>query len=407
VAIVGAGPYGLSLAAQLRARGIPLRIFGPPMDNWRHHMPAGMQLKSDGFASNLYDADARFTLKRFCEERGIAYDDLTIPVRLDTFVAYALAFQAQMVPNLEQRLVTGLKRADGAFVLQLDNGETVQARRVVVASGISHCANVPAMLARLGPQLCTHSSEHPDPSALKGKRVVVVGGGASALDLAALLHAAGAQVTVVARHPVHFSKPPGPGRPSLWQRIRRPHLGLGPSMRSALYTRFPHAFRLLPLSLRLRIVRRHLGPGAGWFVRPLLQGIVPIHEEYSLSEARAVDGGVALRFENVEGRPLELNADHVVAATGYKPSVARLPFLDESLRAEIALYGESAALSPYFESSVPGLYFVGLMAANSFGPLLRFALGAGFTSRRLAIHLARLVRGAGRLAVPIGQRQAD
>src|ERR1700682_3160564 len=93
IAIVGAGPYGLSLAAHLNQRGIPFRIFGFPMQVWRQQMPAGMHLKSDGFASDLYDPDRAFTLKRYCADRGIEYSDCGIPVRLDTFLAYALEFQ--------------------------------------------------------------------------------------------------------------------------------------------------------------------------------------------------------------------------------------------------------------------------------------------------------------------------
>ena len=74
-AIVGAGPYGLSIAAHLRRRGIPFRIFGRPMDSWLHHMPKGMMLKSDGFASDIYDPERAFTLRQFCAERGIEYAD--------------------------------------------------------------------------------------------------------------------------------------------------------------------------------------------------------------------------------------------------------------------------------------------------------------------------------------------
>src|ERR1035438_4809877 len=99
--IIGAGPYGLSLAAHLRRKGIPFRIFGRPMDSWRSHMPKGMMLKSEGFASNIYDPDRDFTLKHFCAEKGIEYSDSGIPVRLDTFSAYGLAFRDRKVPELE------------------------------------------------------------------------------------------------------------------------------------------------------------------------------------------------------------------------------------------------------------------------------------------------------------------
>jgi len=111
VAIVGSGPFGLSLAAQLSEYGVPFRIFGPPMESWRKHMPQGMRLKSDGFASDLYGNETGYTLKRYCAEHKIPYDDLRIPVQLETFVAYGIAFQRKLVPTLENKLVVGLKKA--------------------------------------------------------------------------------------------------------------------------------------------------------------------------------------------------------------------------------------------------------------------------------------------------------
>src|ERR1700759_3298913 len=87
--IIGAGPYGLSLAAHLAAAGHDFRIFGKAMTTWQEHMPKGMLLKSDGFASNLSSPDPKSTLKAWCAERGVEYDDLYIPVKLETFQAYS------------------------------------------------------------------------------------------------------------------------------------------------------------------------------------------------------------------------------------------------------------------------------------------------------------------------------
>src|ERR1700722_13958461 len=110
VAIIGAGPYGLSLAAYLNQPGVSSLVFGTPMRLWRDHMPKGMSLKSDGFASNLYDLDGIFTLKQFCIDRGIPYDDKSIPVPLDVFVSYGLAFQKRFVPNIQLNEVVSLRQ---------------------------------------------------------------------------------------------------------------------------------------------------------------------------------------------------------------------------------------------------------------------------------------------------------
>src|SRR5580658_4456462 len=125
-AIIGAGPYGLSIAAHFRRSGIPFRVFGRPMDSWLAHMPKGMMLKSDGFASDIYDPEQAFTLRKVCSERGIKYADTGVPVRLATFSEYGLAFRDRMVPELEDKLVVSLERVTGGFQLRLEDGETFQ-----------------------------------------------------------------------------------------------------------------------------------------------------------------------------------------------------------------------------------------------------------------------------------------
>jgi len=183
---------------------------------------------------------------------------------------------------------------------------------------------------------------------------------------------------------------------------------LGSSFRSTIYALFPNLFHLLPRSLRLRIVRRHLGPLAAWFVRPQFEGIVPLHTGYALKDARAAGAGVELRFANTEGKELALQADHVIAGTGYKMTVAQLPFLDPALVSGIEVEDRSPVLSRHFESSVPGLYFVGLLAANSFGPLMRFALGANYCASHLSAHLAKaFARGGASAADFVGEQPAD
>ena len=104
VVIVGAGPYGLSIAAHLQECGIRYRIIGRPMQFWISQMPDGMQLKSEGFASNLYDPQGDFTLRDFCAQQAIPYTDIGTPVDKRTFCAYGLAFQKRFVPNVETRV---------------------------------------------------------------------------------------------------------------------------------------------------------------------------------------------------------------------------------------------------------------------------------------------------------------
>lgn len=404
IAIIGAGPYGLSIAAHLRSQGITFRIFGKLMDSWKSHMPKGMMLKSDGFASNIYDPDASFTLEKFCASRGIEYAHTGLPVHIDTFTDYGLAFKERMLPELEDKFLTGLRRVENGFELKLDDGEVLAAKRVILAVGITHFHYVPEMLSKLGPEHVTHSYNHRDLEIFRGRKIVVVGGGASATDLAGLLRDADADVHLVARQTeLKFHGKPEPGKPrSLWKRMRSPQSGLGPGWRSRFVSNHASAFRLLPEHIRLEIVRTHLGPSGGWFAKDKVVGRVPLLLGFSVDQAAMRSGKVVLQLRARDGAEREIAADHVIAATGYRVNMERLPFLSEEIRRDLRTVGGSPALSSTFESSVPGLYFAGVAAANSFGPVMRFAFGAGFTAERLQRAMARST-SRGKALSPVAQ----
>lgn len=384
VAIIGAGPYGLSIAAHFRRRGIPFRIFGRLMDSWLAHMPKGMLLKSDGFASNIYDEHGEFTLKDFCAERRIEYSDAGIPVRLDTFSAYGLAFKERMVPELEDKQVVRIDGSPGGFLLRLDNGEEVTARRVVLAIGITHFEHVPDNLAHLPGEFLSHSYRHHDLEGFRGRSVAVIGGGSSAVDLAGLLHESGADVNLVARQKsLKFHSKAMENTRSRWQQIRQPQSGLGPGWRLRLVADAPMLFHHLPEQFRLRTVRKTLGPSGGWFAKDKVMGRVPLLLGYAPERVEVRSGQVHLHLRSQDGAEREIVTEHIIAATGYKVDLERLAFLSSDIRARIKTVEGTPALSSAFESSMPGLYFVGIAAANSFGPVMRFAFGAGFAARTL------------------------
>jgi thioredoxin reductase len=395
VAIIGAGPYGLSIAAHLRGAGIPFSIFGRPMENWAEHMPAGMHLKSDGFASHLYDPKREYTLKQHCALHNIAYADLGIPVSLELFINYGMAFQKKLVPSLQDVRVTKVRRTNGVFELELANGERLQAKRVVIATGLNDVEYMPEVLKALPAALRSHSAEIADVTVFRGKQIVVLGAGASATDIAGLAQQAGASVTIVSRKAPIFHDPPSSKPRSLWKRIKAPNLGLGPNFRSSLCVALPDAFRQLPVHRRVGIVKRHLGPSGGWFIRDLIVGKVAQHRG-SIQRAEVRGQQVALTIQSAEGKTTDLLVDHVVAGTGYRYEVAKAPFLDDKIKAAVTVEEGYPALTRNFESSVTGLYFVGLPAAHTFGPLQRFALGARFTASRITSHLVR--SGAARAA---------
>jgi len=398
VAIIGAGPYGLSIAAHLRATNVDFRIFGSPMRTWVEHMPRGMRLKSEGFASSLSDPGSQFTLEAYCREKGLAYADVGLPVPIETFVAYGLEFQKRFVPELEDKRVVSLKWDGHVYQIHLEDGEVFSARKVIVAAGLSYYQYVPPILAEFPETHVTHSSKHKTLDNFKGREVVVVGAGSSALDTAALLHQAGARVQVVARTPaIRFYDPPPPRSPSLLKRLRSPQTPIGHGWRMFLCANLPLIFRLMPEQFRLEKVRTLLGPGPGWFIKQDVVGKVPLHTGYSLTDVKIQVGKVRLQLADGAGGGKTFEADHLIAATGYRVDIRRLPFLDSNLLASIRMVEYTPVLSSNFESSLPGLYFVGTSSANTFGPLVRFAVGARFTARRLTRYLRRTVaRNRGR-----------
>ncbi|MDH6217683.1 cation diffusion facilitator CzcD-associated flavoprotein CzcO [Streptomyces pseudovenezuelae] len=392
VAVIGAGPFGLSTAAHLRARGIPVRVFGDPMVSWRDHMPAGMLLKSTPVASNLDAPQPGHNLVDYCDAAGIprlVTDEDIIPV--ETFIAYGEWFRHKLVPELEQVRVVSVDRRDsGGFDLKLDSGESFTARAVVVATGLSGLAQLPPELATAAPDGPTpmgpvsHSSQQHDLTRYAGKELIVVGAGQSALETAALAAEAGARVRVVSRGRgrVAFGAPP-------WKQPRlRPESPFGRAWSLWALSYYPQPYRYLPAQTRHYLVRRVLGPLGAWWLRDRFEGKVQVSEVDRITGADATDGSPTLTVRTHAGGSERLTADHVIAATGYRVDTAAMDFLGNELRTRLSVSRGAPKLGAGYVSSVPGLYFTGLPAASSYGPVMRFVCGTEFASPRLANHLS-------------------
>jgi thioredoxin reductase len=390
VTIIGAGPYGLSIAAHLRALGVRFRIFGKAMESWSALMPKGMLLKSEGFASSLHDPDG-YTLKSFCEGRGLPYGDIGFAIPVDVMVAYGCSFQERLVPDLEDRTVATVEPLQTGFLLHLEDGESFTTSRLIVAVGCRYFSYVPPVLAQLPSKLLSHSSQLHEMSQFQGRCVTVVGAGSSALDVSALLHEAGAEVQLLARRSsIVFNSTPGPR--SLYDRIRYPMSQLGAGWKVRFYDSAPMLFRCLSPETRLGIIKRTLGPAGGWQMRQRVEGRVPMLLGCCVERAEVRDGRVHLSYRNEQGANSDVVTDHVVAATGYQVDCRRFSFLSEKIRSGLRTENLAPVLSQNFESSIPGLYFVGLSAATCFGPVMRFVAGTKYTAPHLAKHLSRVAR---------------
>jgi hypothetical protein len=377
VSIVGAGPYGLAAAAWLDRARVGRAIFGEPMEFWRRNMPAGMLLRSAWEASHIADPDRALTLDRYEAGNGRA---LPRPVPLTNFVEYGHWYQRSAVPDVDRRRVRLVEQAAAGFRLELDDGEELRSRRVVVAAGLHPFGRRPAPFDELPDELASHSSEHTDLARFAGRRVLVAGAGQSALESAALLHEHGADVELVARaDQLHWLRGAqlrgrlGPLRPLVY-----PSTDVGPPGLNQLVAR-PVVFRRFPLSWQGRMAHRSIRPaGARWLV-PRLAG-VPMTLGLAPTTVAVVGARVHVTFDDGSVR----EADHVLAATGYRVDVTHYSFLAPQLAAALSLRQGYPLLRRGFESSVEGLHFLGAPAAESYGPLMRFVSGTRFAARALA-----------------------
>jgi thioredoxin reductase len=394
VAIIGAGPYGLTLANSLRERGIEFRIFGKPLESWKANMPPGMLLKSYPWASNLYAAQRGFTAKEFCNRRTLPYHDTMMALARETFVAYGEEFQSRLVPNVEPRMLRLLTRSPHGFRAELDDGQVVDARRVVIAVGIQHFRYMPKVFDNLPAELYSHSGEHGSLDRLAGRDVTIVGAGSSATDLAALLHQEGGPVCLVARtNEVAFAG--APRRRSFLERLVGPSSGIGEGWGLKVCAGAPGLVRLLPEAHRLRLAYTPaLGPLGGAFMRDRVIGKVRMKAGFQVSDARSHGGKVHLHLRRRDGTVEVVKTDHVVTATGYRIDAQRLSFLDRRIQADLRSANGAPVLSADYESSVPGLHFIGPISAASFGPVARFVFGTQHPCRSLPRYLSKALSTA-------------
>jgi hypothetical protein len=357
------------------------------MASWRYGTPPSMRLKSEGFASSLSDPRGEFTLKAYCQSAGLAYADIDLPTPVGTFIAYGDAFQRSFAPQLDTRLVREIRENRGEFEIELDDGASLSADQCVIATGLTGFQHIPAALGGLAGDRLAHTAELHDYTKFAGARVLVVGAGASATNAAGELLRQGAQVTLSCRSPeLRFY---AGATPRGWRdALLAPLSPIGPGWSKWAASYFPQAFRALPERLRVKIVDSTLGPAPAWFVRQEIEGKIEVLAGQRIGGARETATGVEIDFVDLDNGRSVHEFDYVIAGTGYKVDLERLSFLSPSLRSGLARVCGAPKLSYSFESSIAGLYFVGVSAAYHFGPALRFVCGADFASRRVSAAIA-------------------
>ena len=392
--VIGCGPYGLAVAAHLRARGVETRVFGEPMSFWRNHTPVGMRLRSSLCASDIGCPDDGFTLASYLDECEMLPEG---PIPVDSFICYANSFQTRMVPDIDKRKVTAIVALDDGFSVTVDDGERFRTRRVVVATGIANFAYRPPVFHALAPELVSHSQDRLHLNAFKGRRVAIIGSGQSALENAALMSEAGAEVAVIMRAPqISWLR----GAVSLRDRLGPlgrmifPWTDVGSPPFNQLIAH-PSLFRLLPAHWRVAIDRATMHASVAKWVRPRLTG-VQLNTSRTIVSAERSGAQVKMVLDDGNSRLF----DHVVLATGFRIDIARLSFLSREMLAGIKRPGGYPDLNAGFECSIRGLHFVGAPAAYSFGSLTRFVAGTRYCAATLA---NAMCSSTGKLAAPVSR----
>lgn len=387
IAIIGAGPFGLSLAAHLGALNIEHRIFGHPMAFWSQIAEAGGEryLKSFCFGTNISAPTLGSSFADFSKPRGLETFE---PCSIRDFAAYGHWFQKRNVGWVEPANVLLVEQDTDGFLVALAHGEHFAASHVVIATGLESFDYVPPVIASLPPALLTHTSKIRRFSSFEGREVAVIGGGQSALEAAAVLHEVGASPQLLVREDAILWMKRASQQRSFWQRLRSPISGLGTGPKAWALTHFPGSIHRMPEAWRIRFVRSHLPPEGAWWLRERIENRVPIQFRTTVVDAHEKVGRVELRLRlGNDGSERHVIVDHILAGTGYVIDVERLDFLHPKMRVAIQTVGGSPRLNSAFEASVPGLHFIGPASAASFGPLFRFVVSAEYTAQIVSEHM--------------------
>jgi len=359
--IIGAGPFGLAIAARAAHKRVEHLVVGKPMEFWRGNMPQGMFLRS---ACDWHlDPQNVHTIEAYLEEQNKKPGDVE-PLSLEFYLSYVDWFQQKK--NIEPRPVY-IERLDSTennlFQATTTDGDLINAKRVVLAPGFKHFANVPDELrAKLPEASFKHTCDFVDFTNARNKRYLIIGGRQSAYEWAALLLESGAAAVHLShRHP----SPEFDVAEWAWVNVIVDAMADDPSW-----------FRRLPQTEKDAINRRLWAEGRlklePWLAPRLQDNRLTVWPNTELAACtQHANGGLAATLTNGE----TFNVDQVVLATGYKVNIARLPYLAAgNLLNQLETRNDFPVLNDHFETSIPGLFITSMPAGQDFGPFFGFTV---------------------------------
>jgi cation diffusion facilitator CzcD-associated flavoprotein CzcO len=382
--IIGAGPFGLAVAAQATHDGIEHLIVGKPMEFWRQNMPKGMFLRS---ACDWHlDPLNQHTIEAFLSTQDKTPKDVE-PLSLEFYLFYAEWFRQQKninpLPVYIERIDRLPASTAGAndhsqphrFMAITADGETIKAKRVVLAPGFKHFAHIPGELTAILPQgRYQHTSTFVDFNNAKDKRFLIIGGRQSAYEWAALLLEAGA----AAMHLSHRHVTPAFDVAD-WSWVNE----LVDNMAED-----PSWFRRLSQTEKDEVSHRLWAEGRlklePWLAPRLNDERVKLWPQTRLvSCTETQEGDLEARLSNGE----TMTIDHVVLATGYKVDITRLPILSPKILVTLQIRNGFPVLDDHFETSIPGLFITSMPAMQDFGPFFGFTISVRTSAKLICQRL--------------------
>jgi FAD-dependent urate hydroxylase len=360
LAIIGAGPYGLSIAAHAKKAGLDYQVFGYPMEFWHSKMPPNMYIRTLVEHTGLSDPDYQYTLKNYQAEKKVA---LEYPLPRSILVDYAKWFINKTNISIHETYITNVGEQQASFTLLTEKGQNVVAKRVIVAVGLTNAKYIPDTLRHLSEDQLSHTSDYTSYQSFKGKSVLVVGGGQSAWEAAALLHQAGAKVDLAYRRANYLS-------PDKHTNAKQKELA----------SKFYYLSQQEKDEIRKQLER----PTVSDFLVPLVEGKVKQRPNTMITSV-TVNDHMQVQFND----NTHAIFDHIIVATGYRFLVHNLSFLHQVIaKIDTNEVGEPI-VNESFESSLSNMFFVGPAASYSHGPTFRFISGVWRTSEILINNLTR------------------
>lgn len=389
--IIGAGPFGIALAAYARRHGIDHLVLGEPMGFWKRHMPRGMFLRSA--CDWHYDPFDEDTIERWVDAQGLRPRDVE-PLALDFYLGYPEWFRKRKGIESHAARVARLEHVDdgaGArpadtraqppprrFRATLEQGGAITATNVVLTLGFASFANVPEPYAALfPPSRLAHTCDLVDFSALRGRRVLILGGRQSAFEFGALIHEEGAEAVHIShRHPTPAFTT------SDWSWVN-------PLVDAMV--EHPRWFRDLGPAEREDLTRRQWAEGRmklePWLAMRIAKDSIHLHPESVPTACGMRDEG---DLDVTLSTGAHVRVDQVLLATGYQVDVARIPMLASgNILSRLETRNRYPALDERMQSNLPGLYFTSMCATQDFSPFFGFTVAVRTSARLIGDALRR------------------